>query len=322
MVRAKEMSQRAKLLRVLRRGELPCRRLFLDYHGLRLMHGYMIDAQRPEKKYEQCRLELLQTLAMLPIPNKTMLQDSKVLSTVENWSTGKSVTSPDSDSNSPKDQDASAKDNEPDNETDKTSCEEEIVSLATKLLEEWSNLKEVFRIPKKERIEQMKEHEREANKKYMLNAEHDNRLSGRSRDRWGNKYDKDDYKKRRAKLDERDRALSMYKITKQERRKLFALQEQLKEEERRRKQREMWREHEKNCLLIGADPRFTAPFDPSRGFQYVWNQSLGQWQNIPIPADNEFRGKFQRLVSFLLIKLEFFYKFHKVFQCSIKIKEF
>ena len=34
--------------------------------------------------------------------------------------------------------------------------------MATQLLESWSNLKEVFRIPKKERIEKMKEHEREA----------------------------------------------------------------------------------------------------------------------------------------------------------------
>lgn len=58
MVRAQEPQQRTKLLRVLRRGELPCRRLFLDYHGLRLMHGYMIDAQHlvvTDKKYESLR---------------------------------------------------------------------------------------------------------------------------------------------------------------------------------------------------------------------------------------------------------------------------
>jgi histone-lysine N-methyltransferase SETD2 len=34
--------------------------------------------------------------------------------------------------------------------------------LSSNLLNEWTSLKEVFRIPKKERIEQMKEHEREA----------------------------------------------------------------------------------------------------------------------------------------------------------------
>jgi hypothetical protein len=36
------------------------------------------------------------------------------------------------------------------------------LDLASNLLNEWTTLKEVFRIPKKERIEQMKEHEREA----------------------------------------------------------------------------------------------------------------------------------------------------------------
>lgn len=58
MVRAKEPQQRTKLLRVLRRGELPCRRLFLDYHGLQLMHGYMIDVQHlvlNNKKFESLR---------------------------------------------------------------------------------------------------------------------------------------------------------------------------------------------------------------------------------------------------------------------------
>lgn len=38
------------------------------------------------------------------------------------------------------------------------------VTLSKSLLESWADLKEVFRIPKKERVEQMKEHEREADK--------------------------------------------------------------------------------------------------------------------------------------------------------------
>ena len=49
MVRAKEPSQKTKLLRLLRHGDLPCRRLFLDYHGLRLIHGWMTDAQQMVK---------------------------------------------------------------------------------------------------------------------------------------------------------------------------------------------------------------------------------------------------------------------------------
>lgn len=49
MVRAKEPGPRMKLLRLIRHGELPCRRLFLDYHGLRLMHGWMGDIPHMSK---------------------------------------------------------------------------------------------------------------------------------------------------------------------------------------------------------------------------------------------------------------------------------
>lgn len=38
----------------------------------------------------------------------------------------------------------------------------EIIDRAGKLLEDWINLKEEFRIPRKQRVKQMKEHERQA----------------------------------------------------------------------------------------------------------------------------------------------------------------
>jgi hypothetical protein len=46
------------------------------------------------------------------------------------------------------------------------------LDLASNLLNEWTSLKEVFRIPKKERIEQMKEHEREAGGFIYIQREH------------------------------------------------------------------------------------------------------------------------------------------------------
>lgn len=310
MVRAKEPQQRAKLLRILRRGELPCRRLFLDYHGLRLMHGYMIDAQQlavANKQFESLRLEVLQTLAVLPIPNKTMLQDSKVLSTVELWASHKDLSSPpDSDSNSPKtESDLPTKPKDPKLELKMPikdasvparsieDQEEEIRFLASKLLEEWKNLKEVFRIPKKERIEQMKEHEREANKKFMQNnnqnayALEDDRDKDRKSDRYRgshrSKSDRDSHSRKPSKSGEKLSA-EYLRLSRVERRKLFALQHELKEEERKLKQREMWRQHEANCMMIGADPRFTAPFDPNRGYQLIWNPQIGQWQNCALPS--------------------------------------
>ncbi|XP_045472360.1 probable histone-lysine N-methyltransferase CG1716 [Harmonia axyridis] len=366
MIRAKEPAQRAKLLRVLRRGELPCRRLFLDYHGLHLMHGYMIDAQHlclMDKKYDSLRLEVLQTLAVLPISNKTMLQDSKVLPTIEKWSvplTSSSSVESNSESNSPKvetevsesstptilpettkeytETTFTTEDLVPEDQIRKSvgmeevkvessyfkntrgsalaeeivnifeddtylstakpkpvlrevkpptqNYEFEIIILATKLVEMWSKLKEVFRIPKKERIEQMKEHEREANKGYIAGLGLEQYAEKKNESRYRGMQRSRQQDKKSVKSDERNQQQSL--LSRHNRRKLFALQVEQQEEDRRRKQRELWIQHEKNCMLIGTDPRFTAPFDPTRGFQCIWNPQIGQWQNYPIPpsADN------------------------------------
>lgn len=183
MVRSRELEHRTRLLRVLQTGEQPCRRLFLDYHGLRLMWSYMMDVAGAEtEETQQFRLEVLKTLSTLPIPNKTMLMDSKVYGVVEKWSKQSfsfpSTESPEDDEVKPKEEldvDSKGKNseviiNKEENEVGdehindlKQEREQVLITeLASNLLTEWSNLMEVFRIPKKERIEQMKEHEREA----------------------------------------------------------------------------------------------------------------------------------------------------------------
>lgn len=65
------------------------RRLFLDYHGLKLLWGWMIDASSGGDSPEsiQFKLDILSTLSCLPVPNKTMLLDSKLISIVEKWTT-------------------------------------------------------------------------------------------------------------------------------------------------------------------------------------------------------------------------------------------
>ncbi|KAG8223183.1 hypothetical protein J437_LFUL000349, partial [Ladona fulva] len=92
MVRAEERGARSRLLALLRDGEQACRRLFLDYHGLRLVWSWMIDMGGGVSSSAMdlddtlsLRMEILETLAQLPIPNKTMLQDSKVLGVVQRW---------------------------------------------------------------------------------------------------------------------------------------------------------------------------------------------------------------------------------------------
>lgn len=62
----------------------------------------------------------------------------------------------------------------------------EFVEGAKELLSSWTGLQEVFRIPKKERVEQMKEHEREADKSDRLRTESEkDRVSSYDRDRPG-----------------------------------------------------------------------------------------------------------------------------------------
>ncbi|KMZ09597.1 uncharacterized protein Dsimw501_GD17127 [Drosophila simulans] len=138
LVRAKLLKTRLGLLRVLTHGELPCRRLFLDYHGLRLLHAWISENGNDE----QLREALLDTLESLPIPNRTMLSDSRVYQNVQLWS------------NSLEQQQAVVP------EPKQAALHKRMVAL----LQKWQALPEIFRIPKRERIEQMKEHEREADR--------------------------------------------------------------------------------------------------------------------------------------------------------------
>ncbi|CAG2067934.1 unnamed protein product [Timema podura] len=87
MVRAEDSQSREQLLKLLQGGEPACRRLFLDYHGLRLIWSWMMNLGCTNQTNSlSLRMEILQTLSKLPIPNKTMLQESKVFGVVEKWS--------------------------------------------------------------------------------------------------------------------------------------------------------------------------------------------------------------------------------------------
>lgn len=86
VVRAKSVESRSSLLKILISGELPCRSLFLDYNGLRLLHNWMCDISVKNSIAELCLcVELMDVLSLLPITNKTVLRDSKVLERVEKW---------------------------------------------------------------------------------------------------------------------------------------------------------------------------------------------------------------------------------------------
>ncbi|XP_017888798.1 probable histone-lysine N-methyltransferase CG1716 [Ceratina calcarata] len=315
MVRSRELEHRTRLLRLIQSGEQPCRRLFLDYHGLRLIWSYVMDISKDDsEEARQFRLEVLKTLYKLPIPNKTMLMDSKIYNVVQKWSR-QSYFAPSEES--PEDDQGKLKPSTDDNEDKKSyqlsdldkreldigdaksDVQNLIPELASSLLAEWSNLKEVFRIPKKERIEQMKEHEREADRGYREELEKEDKRStsydryrsdrfGRSetekrdRRRRGDSPESDHSRSKDKRVEERSSLVPIPRMTKYERRQLFAMKVAKEEEERqRRQQQESWQDHENRCLALGIDPHSTAMVDPQTGYPVFYNTSIGQWQQYP-----------------------------------------
>lgn len=193
MVRAKNIDARCNILSLIREGELPCRRLFLDYQGLRLLYGWLSDSIIKETNANLILItEILETLKTLPIPNKTMTKDSKVYSIVEKWANSKNTTicSPNDDSPSPETNCSPNATNNTNVETSTNTNEqvlahsspktdlaqdelnllkEKVRNMSIGLFSMWENLKEIFKIPKnmkRERIEQQKEHERQADISY------------------------------------------------------------------------------------------------------------------------------------------------------------
>jgi histone-lysine N-methyltransferase SETD2 len=73
------------------------------------------------------------------------------------------------------------------------------------------------------------------------------------------------------------------RMSKFERRQLFAMKVAKEEEERQRRQQEdSWQQHKAQCLGLGLDPFTTAAFDPQSGYPLFFNPQLGQWQAYPI----------------------------------------
>ncbi|XP_037938473.1 probable histone-lysine N-methyltransferase CG1716 isoform X2 [Teleopsis dalmanni] len=283
MVRAKLVQTRLDLLKILTIGELPCRRLFLDYHGLRLLHGWMSE----NGSNMTMRLALLETLESLPIVNKTPLTDSKVLQTVRNWSNMTSISS--TNSQSPNDESSSSSGNSQQAPVDQVP--KELQKLAEKLTTSWENLPEIFRIPKRERIEQMKVHEREADLQYANEAQSSN--SNRDRyqnDRFGKRFAKPSgFKEVRhistlgsgQQIEPRKRihfdtnnqignSENTKHLSKKERREMFEAKMARSAEVKR------LNDFETKCKFFGLDPKVTI----ANEMPFCVNPHTGQWYNV------------------------------------------
>ncbi|XP_031639899.1 uncharacterized protein LOC116351884 isoform X2 [Contarinia nasturtii] len=362
MVRAKLQKAKLQLLLLLREGELPCRRLFLDYHGLKLMHSWMSDVNSSDRLLSlKFRFEILQTLEKLPITNKTMLQDSKVLLTVQRWSTfneyvflknkpqaedniatneeyspsdsGSGTPTLNEDTSSPKDEPPAntsvkfesltvaiphileqnstikcmgvdllksiistteknskiVEDSEklPDGELGK--LVRDICLLASKLVGTWEQLPESFKIPKKLRIEQMKEHEREADESYKENVEENttqkpnstfSSSSGRFSERIAKTTETTDLREK----DPRFRR-SYNTLSKHQRRQMFEAKVAQEDAERKRTMEHII--HEARCAFFQLDPRTTRDIMVPVSV----NPTSGQWYGdkmikIPTPPSH------------------------------------
>ncbi|CAO1407176.1 unnamed protein product [Diamesa tonsa] len=216
VVRAKNVEPRSRLLGILVNGDLPCRRLFLDYNGLKLLYNWMCDINVknsvPELNF--C-IELMEAFDLLPITNKTVLRDSKVLDRVEKWS----------------------------------NLDLEEKKKKTQLLKKWEVLKEDFKIPKKRKLEQMIEHEREADSTLL-----DDEV----------KNVPDRYKSRGEIVEASSRSVSSKKnfdsgMSKQERRQIFEMKMAQIDAEKR--YQEMGQIHQQNCLIFGLNAQHTSPLD-------------------------------------------------------------
>ncbi|XP_050329549.1 probable histone-lysine N-methyltransferase CG1716 [Bactrocera neohumeralis] len=305
VVRAKLPQTRLNLLKILRNADLPCRRLFLDYHGLRLLHGWMSE----DGGDMAIRLSLLEALESLPIANKTVLTDSKVYQSVRNWcGNALSICSvPAGNASSPSDE-SSKESTSSNSHTEIASGQEvpsELQKLAVKLTTAWNSLPEIFRIPKRERIEQMKEHEREADRQFAEASIDSNRsvLSDRyQRDRFGrgpttSRFSKPCFSKdnrnnnitvvgsmpggdprRRTAHDHHD---GIKHLSKAQRREMFAAKVARDEAEKRLAEER--REFETKCRFFGLDPKKTR----SQDVPFCVDPSTGQWYSIarqPIPT--------------------------------------
>ncbi|RUS84583.1 hypothetical protein EGW08_007678, partial [Elysia chlorotica] len=88
MVRAEKVQHRIAILKIMQdTTESACLRLFLDYHGLPLFWSWMADIGSADYSddTQELKLLMLSVLKCLPITNKTVLKESKILDVVQRW---------------------------------------------------------------------------------------------------------------------------------------------------------------------------------------------------------------------------------------------
>ncbi|XP_050527182.1 uncharacterized protein LOC126897539 isoform X2 [Daktulosphaira vitifoliae] len=139
MVHITDTMSRSHILKFIREHDFNCKRLFMNFNGLSIIHTWMTS-----NNDENLKLDIIQTLSELPISNRNTITKSKVLDIVAEWA------------NIPINiKNAIEKSEEHGKEVEKLLPDEENISLlmlaARILWKKWIILKMVFKIPKLER---------------------------------------------------------------------------------------------------------------------------------------------------------------------------
>lgn len=172
MLKAIDLNVKLILCELLRNADPPCRRLFIDYRGLHTFGHWVTDLQGQS----QLELNLMESvedaLAVLIIPDKQVLTDTKLWQTITRW-TEMQITEEKSIQQTLADQADVGKTQLEDVKNNdqleaiqrKAPAEIQRKSIRDKaaaILENWSQLQEVkFKIPKNVRADQRAQHERE-----------------------------------------------------------------------------------------------------------------------------------------------------------------
>ena len=85
MVRVTETKTKLTLCHLLLDADSPCRRLFLDYHGLKILNSWMADLKWDSLIDLDVKIALEDVLGILNIPHKTMLVESNIWQAVSGW---------------------------------------------------------------------------------------------------------------------------------------------------------------------------------------------------------------------------------------------
>ncbi|KAK2844498.1 hypothetical protein Q5P01_011157 [Channa striata] len=98
MVRVETMDQKLICLKLIQDTQNPsCLKQFLDHHGLSLLWIFMVElseAKGNSANNTKLQLEIMKTLAVLPISTKNMLEESRVLTFIQRWAQTKSLPQP------------------------------------------------------------------------------------------------------------------------------------------------------------------------------------------------------------------------------------